>query len=342
MTLRRRTQLLVGLSLLAGLSVLYVSSEFWFSRSFQRAEGTEQREAMQRVLNAISRDQRELDSDAVDYAMWNDTYEFVVAPDPRYVDNNLNDSFFTAFRLDAALMIRSDGMVVWSRAFNSETKALAALPADLERDLVAQQFVRLQDPEHGVSGLLFLRNEPMLVAARPIVTSDGEGPVRGVFIMVRYLNAAYMQQLSDLTRLEVRLTPLPKALPESDTGSFLASSKSLTSAVVRPWGEDMVTGYAAVNDLHARPLGLLEVTSKRLIVAEGRGALRGTLVIFAGVALVLGVLIHRVLERSVLSPLSSLQGEVRGLRAGTGRRVALKGSSPREIQELGQIINTSI
>jgi signal transduction histidine kinase/ActR/RegA family two-component response regulator len=300
------------------------------------------RDELKRVQNALAQDQVELDADAVDYAMWDDTYGFVVAPDPQYVESNLNDSFFTTFQLTAALMMRSNGNVVWGHSFNLRTRASTPLPADLARELTGQSFAGLRDPEHRMAGLVFVNEEPLLVAARPIVTSDGKGPARGVFVVVRQLDNAYMRQLGDLTRLDIRLLPLPQMSSGGRLGEVMASLDAQTSPVVRPEGANLLTGYVVVNDIYNRRAGLLEVTTTRLIAVEGRHALWGTLAIFAIVTLLLGLLIHRVLERSVLSPLSALQAEVRALRPGTGGRVRLKPSSPPELLELAETINTSV
>lgn len=67
----------------------------------------------------------------------------------------------------------------------------------------------LPEPLSKRTGIMLLTDAAMLVAARPILTSEQEGPIRGAVIMGRYLDDQEVQRLQSITHLSMttRLNP---------------------------------------------------------------------------------------------------------------------------------------
>ena len=88
----------------------------------------------------------------------------------------------------------------------------------------------------------------MLVAVRPILTSDEVGPSRGALLMGRALTASEIKQLSDVTQLTLAIH-LPSEVLPSDVQTVIASLSPQHPIVVHPANEQIVQGYTWVNDI---------------------------------------------------------------------------------------------
>ena len=77
MTLRQKTVLIIGVTLLCLLVTLYLSlSTIWLNR-VAKIEFQQTHQNVERVTEALANNLQELNSTAKDWAGWDDTYAFV-------------------------------------------------------------------------------------------------------------------------------------------------------------------------------------------------------------------------------------------------------------------------
>ena len=113
MTLKRRTFLVVALTLAGLLAILYAVGEGFVARGFLSAE----REGM---LTDIDRCRAALDDELTtifdklgDWSYWDDTYGFVETLDEEYVKANLGASSLHSLKLNGMIFISAQGEVKW-------------------------------------------------------------------------------------------------------------------------------------------------------------------------------------------------------------------------------------
>ena len=145
----------------------------------------------------------------------------------------------------------------------------------------------------------------MLVASRPVLTSQYTGPVRGALIMGRYLDAALIDKLSALTQLGLDLKRSDD--PQSPT-DFQATVPTLT--------ETAPTLYPAarrgpvcqcstlLNDVTGKPSLALRVDAPRPIYQQGQLSQQYLFWAALAMALIFSLLVFILMERFVLSRLS--------------------------------------
>src|SRR5688572_9155958 len=123
--LRTKTLLLLAGLLTALFLLLYFTSNAIVSQGFRNLEEREARRNIQRVLNAIDDSRVGLQAIGLDWAHWDDTYEFINDQNQDYLDANLNDDTFERFNLNVALMFDSNGKVVYETTRRIEDAAVA-------------------------------------------------------------------------------------------------------------------------------------------------------------------------------------------------------------------------
>ena len=77
MTLRWKTYLLMGATLLVAMLVVYAVSQTVFMRGFANVEARQMQDQVKRAQAAIAQNLAELDADVFSYSSWDDTVAFL-------------------------------------------------------------------------------------------------------------------------------------------------------------------------------------------------------------------------------------------------------------------------
>jgi sensor domain CHASE-containing protein len=113
-------------------------------------------------------------------------------------------------------------------------------------------------------GILVLPEGPLKVAARPVLTSAGAGPVHSVLVFGRYINRKAVGDWADLAHqsLDMRLynsPDLPADFRQVRAGLTLDSQE----AAIQILGPDRIAAYALIADLTGNPGVILRVDAPR-------------------------------------------------------------------------------
>ena len=206
-----------------------------------------------------------------------------------------------------------EGRRVWGLGYDHDNErelALGALSADR---LTVSHPLLAPHGEETVAGLLRTEAGVFLVASRPILTSEGQGPSRGRVIIGRLLNQAAIERFGTQTQVQLQVELLPEVqgakLPaEEKTASLVRHSP----VQLRVDGGSTL-GSTEVADLTGAPLLRFHVDTPRVIVAQGQATLRyAALSLAAAGALVLLTLLV-FLRQTVFSPIATLTSHARAI-----------------------------
>ncbi|MGC8839485.1 MAG: CHASE4 domain-containing protein [Anaerolineae bacterium] len=345
MTLRQKTLALLTATLL--LLFLASTGAAWFilARHAVQIEEEHTRGHMQQVLHALQSRLDSLDTIAHDWAAWDDTYAFVQDRNPAYIESNLVDSTFTGLGVNWMLFLDAEGRLVYGKAVDLEEEAEVPLPEGLEDHLKpGSPLLHHPDTEHSLTGLLALPAGPVVVVSRPIVTSNGEGPIRGTFIMGRFLDEAFLEDLAHLVNHPlVAYRPGDPGLPEKAAGALATLAAGPPEGVaVRPLSGATVAAYTLLRDVYGEPILLLEADLPRDLYRQSVRAMELVLASLgiAGLAL-LGVALY-VVEWSVFAPLTRLTEAVERLQEQADLSARLEVAGDDELAHLGRAFNRAL
>lgn len=342
-SLRLKTIAIIAITLFGLLIILYIPLRLVLLGSFADLEAQRIRANVERVRSSLDDELAKLSSTAGDYAAWDDTYAFVANPDQTYVEANLADSTFINSQLNLVLIVDGNGNVVFSKAFDLRAQQATVVPAQFRTDaLRGSPLLAQATPRSSTTGILLLPDAPMLLAARPIVTSANEGPVRGTVIMGRYLNDAKVQALAGIVHLAVTVHRLDSRQLAPDVLAVQQQQIGTNDTYVQPLSEKTIGGYAVLNDVYRRPAVMLRIEAPRDIYAQGRASLFYFTIALLAAGVVFGLVMLVLLERVVLSRLARLSTRVIeiGATSAISARVAMPGND--ELARLAQAINTML
>lgn len=157
------------------------------------------------------------------------------------------------------------------------------------------------------------------------MTSEDEGPARGVVIMGRYLNDAEIERLAEIAYMPLELYRLDADMP-SDVQSIRPSLSEETPIAMKPLSGDAIAGYSLLTDIYGEPILILKAEMPRDIYQKGQESMRYFLIGLLCVGVVLGGVTVLILERSVLSQLARLSASVK--RIGSSGDLSTRLSMP--------------
>ena len=340
MKLRRKTLSIVGLTIAGLTGILYATSSSILLGSLIKAEEQEATQVVKGVLSVFGQTADDFNSRFADWSAWDDTYTFIQNRNSEFIASNLVPEGLANLRVNLAVFVNTSGKIVYGTSLDTQKLKLTPVPSALK------QHISLSDPllqhtnvESSVAGILLLPSGPILITSRPIVTTKSTGPIRGTVIFGRNLDAAGIAKLSKITRLPLIVHSINEPHLPAD---FLKARHKLSakkSIFVRPVSEDLMAGYALIQDIYDRPALLLRVDMPREIYRQGQTSLLYLLVSvgLAGMGFIGCTLL--LIEHLVLSRLSSLAKAVNRVSSSQDLSVRLPVTGADELSDLAHTIN---
>ena len=263
-----------------------------------------------------------LDSTASDWAGWDDTYMFIQDSNEDYVESNLVDDTFVTLGLSIMLFINSDGDVVYSKAFDLADMQEALVPQELLDQLSTNDFLwRHSDTESSITGIVPLQEAPLLIASRPILTSQNEGPIRGALIMGRYLDSEEIDKLTETVFLPLVITTFEESEAHINFQTLYSSSFLEDVPIfTHPQNADVMSGYALIKDVYGNISFTLRVDTSQDFYKQGVSSVNFFILALTCSSIILGVVTVLLVERGVLSRIERLAIAVK--RMGKSRNLS--------------------
>ena len=343
MSLRKKTLLITGSLIILLVIILYIINNYIFMDDFKKAEEQVAQGNIEIALNIFHDNISGLGITAADWSAWDDTYDFVVEPDDAYVDLNLSDENFAELKMNFMLVINNSGEVIYGKGYDFDNNVEIPIPKTLLEHLKAGDLLLGNTaPDSSVKGVFLSGEGPLLIASRPIIRSNFSGPIRGTFVMGRFLNANAIDNLSSSLNLLIEMQPADAAVKPPDYQSALANISDEIPFYIQPLNDDSIAAYAVINDIYGNPGLIAKVETPREIYKIGRSSIRYYIFSFLLVGLIIGGINLLLLEKTVLSRLSDLISSVKniGQKNDLSQRLTVDGRD--ELSSLSAEINETL
>ncbi|MBL8889826.1 MAG: HAMP domain-containing protein [Planctomycetaceae bacterium] len=274
---------------------------------------------VQRCTAALDREVELLSHFCRDWSAWDDLYRFASDRNPEFIESNLKEKFFEIAHVNLICILNPEHEIVWGGFHDIDT--LAPLDSQELFSVLTQaqpclnQFGSLEDSK---SGLIGTSSGPLLIAARPITTSDVEGPSRGTMIFGRLCNEKAMAGLRDRTNVNVTLWDLQnKDLPNE----MASLQESLVAGpMTRVVSKDEVDAFGLIRDVFGAPLLMMHAKLPRPIMAQGRVAAYFATAFMAIGGLLTMLVLAFVLRSQITEPLTKMADHAVKLTHATSSR----------------------
>ena len=235
---------------------------FFMLDRFSEIEKTLISDHMTRTRNTISDKLTNLNKIAFDWAVWDDTYDFIDDHNESYRQANLVSEVYTNLDIDSMVFIDNQGQFVYAKTMTHTNDEIVPISQAFKDYITGSGLLTNTDPGFRLVGIIDLPDGPMMIASCPILKSDGEGPVRGNLIIGFTIDEHYIESLKDQLKLDLSLVALDQ--------SSLTSDEINDSAIhIKDITRDQVSASAYVRDLAGIPVILITVSTDRSIYNVG-------------------------------------------------------------------------
>jgi PAS domain S-box-containing protein len=274
-----------------GVLLLILLGTSWpvFLGSFISLEDREMEQDVKRALSSFNNNIAQLNISAGDYSGWDDSYRFVRDGNPEFIKTSLDNKIFPMLRIDLLLYVDLSGKIVYEKGIDHLSGKLTSLESIhpyISRD---SPLVRHETTQSDVSGVLLLPEGPLLLASRPILTSQFKGPVRGALIMGRFLNTVELDRVRDITHLPIKLFTVGDPHLAADIRTFLETPETDKSLWIQRLGTNEIAGYTLIRNVFGKPALVLKIAVPRYAYRQGLIAIRYFIVWVAGIGLVTSI-----------------------------------------------------
>ncbi len=339
MSLRSKIMIIMCATLISLIAVIYTIGQTIILKSFTELEKTIVHRNVERVLNVLADELIYLDRITVDWAAWDDTYVFIEDVNDNYVRSNLVDSTFTDLNINVMLFIDSSGRIVFGKGFDFRNGKEMPVPKSLLTHVSKAALLHHQDTKSRITGILLLSEGPMLIASRPILTSEEKGPIRGTLVMGRYLDSVEVEHLAKKTHLSITVRRFDDLKMPHDFRVARSSLSEEEPIFIRALSERSIAGYAMLKDIYGKPVLVLKVDMPRAIYKQGQASVHYFLLSLIVIGLIFSVISLLFLEKMILPRLFYLSASVNSIGSNSNFSGRVKMSGNDELSEVAFGIN---
>jgi PAS domain S-box-containing protein len=342
-SLRQKTLLIIGLTMFAAVGSLFLISRVLLLRGYARLEENFANQNLDRAASALTNELNTLDRITSEYAAWDQTYAYVLGTNPGYVKSEFPAPTFQELQVSFVIITDNSGRKLLSKGFNLAAGGEAPVPDGLGENLkTSSLLINHKTVTSRVMGILMLKNGPVLVDSRPIVTSDAKGPIAGALIMGRELDSAEVKHLSEMIHI-------PLFIERLDHGNLSTKFRTSSSTVserplvqIHALDQDSLDAHEELNDIYGQPAIILRIILLRTIYEQGRTTLLQFSLLLLAAGLIFGAGTLYLLERVILSRVANLSDGITHIGASGNLSARLEVRGKDELAYLGTAINSML
>ncbi|GAB6286120.1 MAG: hypothetical protein STSR0009_23210 [Methanoregula sp.] len=354
MDIRKKTVIIIGLTLAGLILVLLLLSEIIVIGEFNNIEMKSTENDMYRVMTAISYDLLQMDTMEHEWANNAAVRSYLANPNGS-TGTLIDDNTFERLQYNVIIFFDASGTMVDGKMYNLNTHREVPLPASLTAYITPKnQFFERSDNLR-LAGVIHLQEAPMFVSMRRIQQDGDRGPVLGSILSGRYFDQQVVYQISMLTNTNIGMFKATDPDMPADVINAIPKIPKGQSFFIRTVGEDKfefnapmytqpvnethVATYARINDIFDTPVGIVRMTVPRDIYTHGRMTTDSFVILLFVACLCFGIAILLLLESTVLSRISRMAKEVSGVGATGELSTRVSSGGHDEIGRLAMSVN---
>ncbi|MDF2986427.1 MAG: domain S-box/diguanylate cyclase protein [Eubacterium sp.] len=287
------------------------------------------------ALTLLQRDEDSLESMALDWSQWDDTYEFIQNRNSRYIEVNLPVNILNSMGLNFILYYNKDLELVYNVENTEESGP------ELDSILKLNNARVLSALKKGpLTGLYGIGSKNAIVSVAPVTTSDGTAPAGGYLVLGRYIDPTLISYMEEVLRVNLQIVSSQNLEKLKNQGFFQLTYDDIIFLVQK--SNENIISYTQLKDIFGSKSLLLVQSMRR---DNHHGGM--TAVTYFGFFFILALLLITfisivMIDKLVTNPLRRFHEFMWkvGKTRDTSARINIPGTD--EIAELGFLTNNML
>ena len=280
------------------------------------------------VLNYIQNDLHKMNSINVDYARWDDTYNYLNNRNNQYIFSNFSDTTsMEQAKISFVFITDNFGNIVYKKSIKSQKKdaftesSAKTITSDVTKLLINSK-------TKNIMGIISYNKIPILISAERITKSDGLGHSPGIFIFVKYYDKDEIKILNQNTELQSELITYDKDI-------IFNNDSSKKDTFVKVNNENFITSYGLLNNIFSKPSFFVKITTQRTVFRKAQNTMDLYLLILLSALILFSLSIFILIHVFVVKKIKIINLTVENVHSSHDvfTSIILKGND--EISELG-------
>ena len=331
-----------------------IASEVIVKRGFQHLESIQTRSLVRSAGRALHLRLVSLDKLLMDWANWDDSYGFVQHPTREYIESNLPVETFFDQSLLCVAFENQNKEVIYLQAVNHSGQFDNELAGRIFQQ-ISEKLPALTETQKSQGGMMVLdTGELVMVARRPVLTSQASGPPMGTILFTRIVSEAILKEISSLLGADIFLEPLEdqqrafaRVMISRDKMVVLDQDENTADGVVSILGirhlaspaQIIADGVVSILGMDGVPVILMKVGAHPMFSQQGQHITNSFFTVFTLAILLFSLLGYLILHKKILKRLDSLMNQISHHEdyPGDASQIYIEGND--EIHDLSVCIN---
>ena len=310
-SLQRKLSLRLSFAMGAFIVGVFLILRAIITPAFEELELSAAHTDLIRAEQAIQTDIENLAAVTLDWAPWDDIYEYVSGRNPGFEKSNLIRPTLTNLNIDMIAVYEMGSQLKWGQMLvDGEERPLSDLGILSPTDAAFELLTRHDSPNGGVIGIVNTSLGPLLVSSQPILRSDYSGTVAGAVIMGQFLNESRLARLRERTEVDMTWMLVETYVVE---GQRELSDIPLGELPVR-LSDEAVTNCVVLADILGLPYLLVSSKTPREITWLGQQTINAALLFLAVAGLSFAIVLWWFMKGTVIDPIERLMGHMGKIR----------------------------
>lgn len=347
MTLRRKTQLILGFTLLVMLLLLDMTFTSILRDSAKRLDQERLEQDISRAVVSIRGEAQTLSAIAGTWANSNATWQFMRGNNPTYARDMLNSEALVRLGISSMIFLDNNKYIKLFQNYNADDES--GLPqsefATIFMGENAMNESMLDNiPPNGLNGIVQNGDNPMLFSINPITAAGEQGRQAGYLVVTRPLGNKLVTEISRNIGFNFSIEPVAQ---EDRTENSGAPHFRITDSAEEDSGSKLGTGSyegrMLVNDHFGMPsFYVVGITQKEDTSASER-MLQYMFLIFAAAAIIVCIMWDFLFKSLFSRRMTKLQQEMEAIRDDPAVKGSVTaGKKKDEISKLAKTINDTL
>ena len=291
------------------------------------------------LLEAIQSELEHVETFALDWSQWNELHDYVLDGNPAFAAEEINPEALQRLQLDVIQLLDAEGRLIRQELGAGLSAGTAGAQPDVGAEIRRAVTARPRRGTAPVLGWLGTSAGPLVLAAQPILRTDGSGPVAGTLVMARSLDPAALSAALSVLPSRVILHAGGSELVKPEQHALFKRLKAAPEAGSLVLRDSDMSLFRYFQNINGEPAFVLETVMDRSILATAREtSYQLSIVLLCFIALVFFLLVA-IIRFMASKPLGQLATHMALLRE-TGQFQPMPGvGSGDEIGTLARSFN---
>ena len=195
--LRAKMLVVVAAGMVLLFTILFTVARTVLLEGYAKLESNKTLIQVNSVVTLLNEQSQQLEGIVSEYAHWDDTYQYMVQPDARYIDSNYTNETFSHLKVKAIMLINPEGVAVYKRGFDFTNDKPWPIPKSRDQ-AVSKGGIFLDTSKDHMAGFFWTPEGVCIVTAMDIQPSASKGISHGTLIMVRHVDQALIEHIENV------------------------------------------------------------------------------------------------------------------------------------------------